>query len=187
MHPLQPSESTTGRENRCLYRVRLMTAAQHGDREAYRALLDDVAPEVERFVRARVPAPQDVDDVCQDVLVALHRARHTYQAPRPFEPWLFAIARHVIAHHLRQQRARRRIEVLGEPTADQAIPSVAHLRLRLTEALRILPRGDLQIITLLKGQGLSTELAATRLGTTPGALRVRAHRAYKRLRALLGT
>lgn len=164
-----------------------MTAAQHGDREAYRTLLDDVGPEVERFIRARVPAGHDVDDVYQDVLMALHRARHTYQAPRPFEPWLFAITRHVVSHHLRQQRARRRIEVVGEPTGDQATPSVGHLRLRVAEALRILPRADLQIITMLKDQGLSTELAAARLGTTPGALRVRAHRAYKRLRALLGS
>jgi len=49
------------------------------------------------FLRSRASAG-DLEDVYQEVLLAVHRVRHTYDARRPFEPWLFAIARFVARH-----------------------------------------------------------------------------------------
>jgi RNA polymerase sigma-70 factor, ECF subfamily len=139
-----------------------------------------------RFVRSRVPMPQDVDDVYQETLLALHGARHTYQPLRPVEPWLFAIAGHVAARHMRHRRTRTATEVLVDVPPDGEMDHGAEARFQWAEALDRLPRTHREAIELVKLRGLSTAAAAAHAGTTPGAFRVRAHRAYKALRQLLG-
>ena len=68
-----------------------MTAAQRGDRGAYDVLLREVAALARGYVRRRVGDAAWADDVVQDALLSVHRARHTYDATRPFAPWLYAI------------------------------------------------------------------------------------------------
>jgi RNA polymerase sigma-70 factor (ECF subfamily) len=164
-----------------------MAEAQRGNAEAYRALLDDIGPELMGFLRARALSPQDVGDLYQETFLALHRARHTYQAPRPVEPWLFAIAGHVVARHMRRHRTRTRRELLVDSLPEQATEDSGHTRLQLAQALDRLHPTHREAIELVKLEGLSTEAAAARAGTTPGAFRVRAHRAYRALRQLLGS
>src|SRR5690349_20713675 len=87
-------------------RIDWMALAQRGDRAAYRALLDDVGPIMWQFVRRRVGDVEEAKDAYQDVFMAVHRARHTYEVGRPFEPWLFAIARRVVARRRTRRVAR---------------------------------------------------------------------------------
>jgi RNA polymerase sigma-70 factor, ECF subfamily len=159
-----------------------MARAQEGDRDAYRALLDDVRPLVLGWLR-RWLDEADLADVFQDTLVHLHRARHTYDPARPFEPWLFALARHCAADHGRRLRQRTPEVLVGD------VPEVAVHgepgRPALADALNALPRPQREAFTMLKLEGLSVGDAAARAGTTPGALKVRAHRAYKALKAFL--
>jgi RNA polymerase sigma-70 factor (ECF subfamily) len=170
---------------RSAQRSRWMECAQRGDREAYRALLTDIASPLLRFLRRRIADPHEVEDVYQDTLMALHRARHTYDPSRPFEPWLFAIARHVTVDHFRYRMVHTSheilVEELPEPVgdADPAQP-------RLAEALDRLPQAQREAFEMLQLEGLSVAAAAARVGITTGALKVRAHRAYRALRALLG-
>jgi len=164
-----------------------MAEAQRGNAEAYRALLDDIGPEILSFLRARVPNPQDVGDLYQETFLALHRARRTYTPLRPVEPWLFAIAGHVVARHMRRHRTRMGREVPVDLLPEQAMEDSGPARLQLAQALDHLPPTYREAIDLVKLEGLSTEAAAARAGTTPGALRVRAHRAYRALRQLLGS
>src|SRR3989442_56973 len=163
-----------------------MAEAQRGNVEAYRALLDDVGPEIMGFLRARVRDPQDLADLYQETFLALHRARRTYKPPRPVEPWLFAIARHVLARHTQRDRTRMARELLVDSLPEALTEEGGYGRVRLVQALERLPPPHREAIELLKLEGLSTEAAAARVGTTPRALRVRAHRAYQALRQLLG-
>ncbi len=164
-------------------RAEWMALAQHGDAAAYRALLDDLGPALVRFLRRRLKDSQDLADAYQDTFLALHRARHTYQPPRPIEPWLFAIARNVAVDYDRRAQRRRRHEVLTdsapEPTPD---PPPRDWRSELATAMRSLPNRQREALQLLKLQGLSIREAAARLGTTPTALKLRAHRAYLALK-----
>ncbi|HLK12379.1 MAG TPA: sigma-70 family RNA polymerase sigma factor [Candidatus Binatia bacterium] len=162
-----------------------MTAAQQGDGQAYRALLDDIGPWVMSFLRSRVVDHQEVDDLYQETLLALHRARHTYQPPRPVDPWLFAIAGHVLSRYMRRRRLRSARELLVETLPQTAVEDAGHGAPQLAEALLRLPPNQRQAIELLKLEGLSVVAAAARAGTTAGALKVRAHRAYKALKELL--
>ncbi len=160
-----------------------MARAQDGDRDAYRALLEDIRSLVLAWLRRWVDDDADLADVHQDTLVQLHRARHTYDPARPIEPWLFALAKHCAVDHARRLRQRRQ-EVLVDDVPEVAGGDDAG-QPALADALRALPRQQREAFTMLKLEGLSVGAAAARAGTTPGALKVRAHRAYKAVRAFL--
>jgi RNA polymerase sigma factor (sigma-70 family) len=166
-------------------RARWMAQAQAGDREAYRSLLDDLAPEVTAYLRRRVPHLHDVDDVHQEVLLAIHMSLHTYEPGRAVEPWVFAIAAHVLAHQWRRSQRRARCEVLVDVLPAEQTRTAGPSRTEVRQALARLPGRQRQALELLQLAALPVEVAATRAGTTVGALRVRAHRASKTLRMLL--
>ncbi len=170
---------------RSVQRAQWMERAQRGDGEAYGALLADVASPLSRFLRRRIADPDELEDVHQDTLMALHRARHTYDPSRPFEPWLFAIARHVAVDHFRRRASQASREVLVEALPERGANADPESP-RLEEALERLPPAQRQAFEMLQLEGISVAAAAARIGITTGALKVRAHRAYKALRALLG-
>lgn len=173
------------RLERARMRAHLMERLQRGDPDACRLLLDDIGPAITRFLRTRV-AIDEVEDVYQEVFMALFHARHTYEAGRPLEPWLYAIARNVAADHSRRRWARAGWEELTADLPDRAeadspapLPDIEALLTRLPPAQR-------EAFALLKLDGMTLEAAAGRAGVSVAALKVRAHRAYKALRKLIG-
>ena len=172
-------------DDRSTRRARWMADAQQGDRVAYAALLDDVGPMVQQFVRRRVRDVEEAKDVYQDVLLAVHRARHTYEPTWPFEPWLFAIARRIVARRTGERVARSARELLVLTLPEVAVQGDGDVKLELDEALRALSPAQREALALSKLEGLSMETAAARARTSVGALRVRAHRAYRAFRRFL--
>ncbi len=167
-----------------------MAKAQAGDSEAYERLLHSLLPGLRGFVRSRLGDPASVDDVVQNVLLSIHRARHTYRPDRPFGPWLWAVARNAVidAQRARSVRLRREIPLDSAEEPAQPEPAATSLELspQISEALAELPASQREAVELIHLQGLSVAEAAARVGTTPGALKVRAHRGYRALRARLG-
>jgi RNA polymerase sigma factor (sigma-70 family) len=168
-----------------------MAAAQSGDAGAYQKLLEELLPVVGRMVRARLFDASAVDDVTQNALLSIHRARHTYRAERPFGPWLRAVVRNAVIDWLRERRRRsgrevevEQIELLPDPNSG-AEPVSRELSPALVEALGALPDKHRQAVELLQLRGLSVAEAALRVGVSPGALKVRAHRGYRALRERL--
>ncbi len=166
-------------------RAHLMERLQQGDADACRLLLDDVGPAVTRFLRARV-AVDEVEDVYQETFMALFQARHTYEAGRPLEPWLFAIARNVAADHSRRRWSRATWEELTADLPERAEGDSPAAPPEIEEFLTRLPPAQREAFEMLKLDGMTLEAAAGRAGVTVGALKVRAHRAYKALRKLIG-
>lgn len=172
-----------------------MRAAQGGDRSAYAALLRDCIP-VLRIAAQRQGVPHDrVDDVVQDVLLTIHRVRHTYDPDRPFTPWLRAIAKHRAIDTLRR-RSRQTARELHAPIDYEAHPDpatsaddrlIASVRAsHLTEAVARLPPGQRQAVELLGLRERSLTEASEVSGRTTGALKVNLHRALNSLRLTLG-
>jgi RNA polymerase sigma-70 factor (ECF subfamily) len=166
-------------------RARWMARAQAGDQAAYRALLEDVSSELRAFLRRRLRDAHAVEDAVQEVLLTVHRARHTYDPSRPFEPWLMAIARHTAVDAFRRDHRRTRFERLADDDAPLEAVADESAELPLRVALDALPEAQREAVELVKIQGLSVEQAAARTGVSEGALRVRIHRAYVALRARL--
>jgi RNA polymerase sigma-70 factor (ECF subfamily) len=174
-----------GRLERSRMRAHLMERLQQGDAEACRLLLDDVGPAVTRFLRGRV-AINEVEDVYQEVFMALFQARHTYEAGRPLEPWLFAIARNVAADHSRRRWARASWEELTGDLSEHAAGGSPAPAPDIEGLLTRLPPAQREAFAMLKVDGMTLQDAAGRAGVSVGALKVRAHRAYKTLRKLIG-
>jgi RNA polymerase sigma-70 factor (ECF subfamily) len=159
-----------------------MERAQGGDKEAFQVLFEDIGPLITRFVRRRVVDQGDADDVCQEALLAIFKSRHTYQLARPFEPWLYAIVRNVIAAYLqRYQQHRGWQESMGEIPEISAEDETG-LAAELRDGLSQLSPNQLEALELTKLSGLSITEAAQRAGTSAGSMKVRVHRAYESLK-----
>lgn len=162
-----------------------MARVQDGDRESCRILLDDIGSMLTSFLRRRIADRNELEDVYQETLMAFFQARHTYQPSRPLEPWLFAIARNVAADHARRYWNRIGVEKLTEELPEVVAAEEPRSDPNLEEALSRLPDQQRQAFSMVKLEGLSIEQAADRAGISVGALRVRAHRAYKALKKLI--
>jgi RNA polymerase sigma-70 factor (ECF subfamily) len=166
-----------------------MAAAQQGDSDAYQRLLTELLPFLSGIVRGRVGDEPAVEDIVQEVLLSIHTARHTYRPERPLEPWVRTIARNAVIDWARR-RARARGRESGVDAADLVAPHLeghsATLSPGVARALSSLPEAQREAVVMLKLEGLSVAEAAERAGTTPGALKLRAHRGYRALRDLFG-
>lgn len=167
-----------------------MRAAQGGDAAAYRGLLRDCLPVVSAIARAQGVRGEAVDDVVQDTLMTVHRARASYDPGRPFLPWLRAITQRRAIDRLR--RSGRRPREVHDPLAYEAEadtgPAPGHgLEAReraamLARAVAALPEGQRQAVEHLGLREMSLDETAALTGRSKGALKVNLHRALKALR-----
>jgi RNA polymerase sigma-70 factor, ECF subfamily len=169
---------------------RWMAAAQDGDRSAYERLLRDIVPFIRTIVGRQHGAPDRADDVVQDVLLTVHRVRHTYDPARPFRHWLAAIARRRSIDALRRRVRTTVFETSNEQAyetfADPAANRETERRERvdgLGAAIAALPEGQREAVELLKLREMSLAEASRASGKTIAALKVNVHRAIKALRA----
>lgn len=167
----------------------LMRRANRGDGAAFHRFLTLVTPPLRGLIRARGRAlpPDQHEDVLQEVLLAIHLKRGSWDGSAPVRPWLYAVARHKVvdAFRRRGQRLHLPLEDLAEVLA--AEPGPAPLAAR--DADRMLGMIDARSAALVRAVRLeerSTEDAAAALGLTPGAARVVLHRAMRRLTDLAG-
>jgi RNA polymerase sigma-70 factor (ECF subfamily) len=168
----------------------LWLLAQAGSDAAYRQALARIAARLRRFFARRLQAwPDDVEDLVQETLLALHLQRGTYDASLPVSAWVHAIARHKLVDLFRR---RGRHESLHEPwdELDEAAhpgvePDEGPARRDLGVLLTSLPAAQQQAIVLTKVEGLSMAEASARTGVSVAALKVQVHRGLKRLAALV--
>ncbi len=185
------TDRSSGASERELAWGRQMAAGQDGDAAAYEALLRELVPALRVFVNVRIRDSSAAEDVVQNVLLSLHRARNTYDPRRPFGPWLRTIARNAVIDALRARgkRAERETELPEyDRIADEREPSQAGALLspRMARALAELPPAQRAAVELIQIPELSVLVAAERAGISVSALKVRAHRGYKALRKRLG-
>jgi RNA polymerase sigma-70 factor, ECF subfamily len=170
---------------------RLMARAQDGDRQAYRALLEDVTPYVRSLAARCFSQPSEIEDAVQDVLLTVHIVRRAYDPKRPFGPWLVAIANRRIIDRLRRETRRKAREVALSAEHETFPEAAANLDEKLSddailnEAMAALPPEQRQAVTLLKLNEMSLKDAAVASGRSVAALKVATHRAIKTLRSLL--
>lgn len=169
----------------------LMADAQDGDGRAYGRLLREITPYLRAQIRRFLRGEEEIEDVVQEILLTVHRVRHTYDPARPFRPWLIAIARRRVIDRLRSRTRRDAHEKVLAPDDDvfarltAAQPDEPEDHSALLLAVAALPPGQRLAVELLKLQDLSLKEAAAKSGMTIGALKVAGHRAYKALRAAL--
>ncbi|AMK21641.1 sigma-70 family RNA polymerase sigma factor [Sphingobium sp. TKS] len=163
--------------------ARLMAMAQNGDRQAYGALLTECQRWLRSYYSRRI-APNHLDDLVQDTLMALHRKLASYDPSRAFLPWLAAIARYRWVDHLRQVYRADETE-LDDHLADESEESVVAARISLERLFAQLPDNQAQAIELVKIEGLSIAEAARACGQSESLIKVNIHRGLKKLSAMI--
>jgi RNA polymerase sigma-70 factor (ECF subfamily) len=162
--------------------LRLVDAAQQGDRSAFAELYAAYARMVHGILLARVPR-SDVDDLAQDVFLQAMQRLCSLRDAAAFGGWLAAIARHRAADHI------RRAPPLTELPDD--LGSVDHHQHGQTEALAVLaviqslPEAYRETLVLRLVEGMTGPEIAARTGLTPASVRVNLHRGMKQLRERL--
>lgn len=156
-----------------------MAAAQEGDARAYRTLLGEVAQWLRRYYARRL-APGMVEDAVQDVLLAVHEKRHTFDPSRSFGPWLSGIARYKWIDRLRALKTAA-VEPLDDEiaVADHGNSVIAAVTTR--RLLDSIKPQQAQAIRLVKLDGLTVEEASVATGQSASLIKVNIHRGLKRL------
>ena len=164
--------------------ARLMAASQRGDKQSYTVLLSEVQLWLERYFRRRC-APSHLEDLVQEVLMAVHNKRASYDSNRPFLPWLAAIARYRWVDHLRKVYRREEETLEGHDIPEDSEEDAVLSRISLERLFVSIPDQQAQAIELVKIEGLSIREAAKKSGQSESAVKVNIHRGLKKLSALV--
>lgn len=160
---------------------------QAGEEAAFTELYRLTSPAIDRYLRRWVD-PVKAGDLLQETYLQVHRARRTYRPELPFRPWLYAIARHVAQQSLRTHARRTAREVQPDESFDVEVSSgESRLAARdeLEKALDKLPAEQREAVWLAEVEGLTSAEISRLTGATEGAIRVRLHRANRKLRTWL--
>lgn len=170
---------------------RLMRLALDGDALAYRTLLGAIAPHLRNTVRRVLSrsgrGTADLEDIVQEILLAVHVKRATWDRSLPFMPWLNAVARYKTIDALRRAGIRGEVELDGladtlaapEGQEDHTLDSK-----RILQALEARQRDIVEQIMLM---GRSAAEVGSALGMSEGAVRVALHRSLKKLATIFRT
>ncbi|MBE0623561.1 MAG: sigma-70 family RNA polymerase sigma factor [Burkholderiales bacterium] len=160
-----------------------------GDEPAYRAFLQELSAHLRAFLRRRlVRLPDEVEDLVQESLLAVHNQRHTYDVGQPLTAWIHAIAKYKLVDLLRR---RSRQDVLTDPLDDEldlacaAETEAADARRDLGKLLLQLPERQRLPIVHMKLEGLSVAETARLTGMSESAVKVGVHRGLKALAAII--
>ncbi|MEO0443545.1 MAG: sigma-70 family RNA polymerase sigma factor [Pseudomonadota bacterium] len=169
----------------------LMASAQQGNESAYRQLLTELGDVIAAYLRSRFGDLDLLEDCVQESLIAIHKARNTYEPKRLFRPWLFAIVRHKSIDVLRKKQRQYTgsdQQTLAQDNSDSitdSFDSQIDADLHCGQLLASLSDKHREAIVLTKLEGLSMREAADQLNISESAMKVRVHRALDASRQLL--
>ncbi len=161
----------------------LLVAGLDGDETAYHAFLNELSGRLRAYVKKRLFHLHDeVEDIVQETLLAVHNARHTYRASEPLTAWVYAIARYKLMDFL---RLRSRRDAFNEPLDDHADlftscdEEPANAKRDIGVLLDQLPDKQRLPIMYVKLQGLSVTESAQLTGLSESAVKIGIHRGLK--------
>lgn len=169
--------------------VAWMKGAQAGDRASYQQLLENSQRLVRSFLRKKLRRDSPhVEDITQEVLIAVHKAKHTFDTDRPYTNWLYTIARYKYIDYLRRWSRTEKNELYSDFDFDAFI-APENLKFEIDDelhhAITSLPTKQRETVEMLNLKGMSIREVAETTGSSETAIRVSAHRAYKKLRKML--
>jgi len=168
---------------------KLLIRGLAGDAAAYHAFLQELSAHLRAFMRKRLARlPDEVEDLVQESLLAVHNQPHTYDAAQPLTAWVHAIAKYKLVDLLRR-RAKR--DLLTDPLDEDidllssSDSEAAEARRDLGKLLEQLPDRQRLPIVHMKLEGLSVAEAARLTGMSESAVKVGVHRGLKALAAMI--
>lgn len=168
----------------------LASAAQSGDKIAYRQLLGEIAPYIKHVLIGGLANADWADDITQDSLLSIHKALKTYSDDRPFKPWMMSIVNFRRTDFLRKHYKNK--DNKKAPLEDYTIPAVyvtnpthAGEYKDMEDALNDIPEQQRKVFEMIKIQGYTAKEVANEMDMSESAVKVSAHRTMKKLQERL--
>ena len=156
-------------------------AGHSGD---YAEFLRGLAAVIRRIVRQKM-VDSEVEDVVQEVLISVHKARHTYDGARSLMPWVYSIVHFRLNDHLREHYKHHTDRDLEAPDFDNFLADVTNQGADheyIEELMEGLSEVQQKILLLLHMEGLTAREVAARVDMNESAVKVAAHRAIQKIR-----
>ncbi|MEO0650766.1 MAG: RNA polymerase sigma factor [Planctomycetota bacterium] len=179
--------------------TRLMTAAKHGDANAFDDLVKQLRPRAFRMAKSLVGSRDDALELSQEAFLKVYRARETYRDGEPFLPWFHRILRNTCFSFLRRAKRLERVsidssgdedggswEIIDDAPPVSREAELDEVRTQLAAGQAELSPRDREILTLRHEQDLSYKEIAEALDIPEGTVMSRLYHARRRLRDRLG-
>lgn len=161
----------------------LIVSGLDGDATAHCALLHALVPLLHAFYRRRVASVEDVEDLVQDTLIAVHTRRETFDRHRAFTPWLYSIARYRMIDSFRRRKQTVPIEGVEDILVTEGFETAVNARMDIDRLLETLPPKQARAIRDTHVDGRSVVEAAVGAGIGESDVKVSVHRGLKVLAA----
>ncbi len=162
-----------------------------GDSQAFGILHKALYPRLYAFLLRLGKSEAVADDLVQETFLRMHRARSTFASQAAVIPWAYTIARNVHIDHTRAQKHRKTERLPSDPgpesgyrvdqNAERAAMNAQSMQV-ISRVLARIPEAQRSAFVLIRYEGLSVEQAASVLGTSVSAVKLRAFRAYEAIR-----
>jgi len=162
--------------------------ALRGDQVSYRRFLDAASRIARGFLFNRGIRTPELEDIVQEVLLSIHKAKNSYDQSAPVLPWLFAIIQYRLVDNFRNGSRNLALSE-GDSVEDDAENSyvTAHEeRLLAEQLLATMPEREQRILRYLKMEGWSVREISEQMGISESAVKVYAFRAIRALRVKFG-
>ncbi len=167
----------------------LLVLGLSGDGPAYHQFLKELSAHLRGFFRRRLSGlPDEVEDLVQEVLLAIHNQRHTYDPAQPLTAWAHAIARYKMIDLLRRRGSYENLNVALDDELELSSSSdheASEARRDVLKLLQQLPQHLRLPIQHMKLEGLSVVETARLTGMSESAVKVGVHRGLKTLAAMI--
>lgn len=161
----------------------LMKQAVAGNQRAYTDLLQQTTRLLRPFLTKRLSHTSEIDDLLQEILISIHKARHTYDGNRPYKPWAYAIAKFRLQDHLRAHYADKLHHAVDLAEIENLLPEdvteTAFSYESISGEVEKLPEKQATILRMMHQEGYTAKEVAEKIGMKESAVKVAAHRAYK--------
>ncbi|MDX1975206.1 MAG: sigma-70 family RNA polymerase sigma factor [Rickettsiales bacterium] len=167
--------------------TRKLLAGLAGDGATYANFLSQLSPILRRVIGRKIPM-SDVEDVLQEVLISIHKARHTYDGERPLMPWVIAITSFRVTDYLRKtysEMRHQRVDIADYENVLEAVTESVGENESINEMLDGVGHRERKILSLMHVEGYTASEVGSQLGMKESAVKVAAHRAIKKIRERL--
>lgn len=164
-----------------------LLAGLAGDAAAYADFLSQLTPILRRVIGRKIPM-SEVEDVLQEVLISIHKARHTYDGARPLLPWVMAITSFRMTDYLRKAYSEMRhsqVDIADYENVLEAVTETPDDNESINEMLDGVGQRERTILSLIHVEGYTAREVGSQLGMKESAVKVAAHRAIKKIRERL--
>lgn len=155
--------------------------------ERFTALFERTRLPLLAYAVRRVSDPSEAADVVAETYLVAWRRLDDVPAGDEARPWLFGVARRVLANHYRGERRRVALaDRLRDHLVEDVVPAFEIAEEPpVVRAMRRLPEDDQELLRLVAWEELARDEIAVVMGLSRATVRVRLHRARKRLEKLM--